>query len=127
MDFKIKSIHHIKLTVSDLKISREFYENLPGFKVVANYPGFIMFYAGSFYLGITNHKGKQKKRVFDERDVGLDHVSFEVGSREDLDKAIEFFEKKNIKHGKIDKLSNNLYVLTFRDPDNIQLELTWKQ
>lgn len=123
----IKGIHHIKLTVTDLGKSRKFYQKLPGFKIVAKHPGFIMFFNGHFYLGLTDHKGKVNKGRFNEFNVGMDHVSFEVESRKDLDGALIFFDKEKIKHGEIEKLSNDLYVLAFRDPDNIQLELSWKE
>jgi len=127
MRFKIKIIHHIKLTVSDLKKSKEFYQRLFGFKIVAEYSGFVMFYSGNFYLGLTDHKGDTQRQEFNEKDVGLDHVSFEVESKADLDKALSYFKQQNIPHGQVEKLSNNLYVLAFRDPDNIQLELAWRK
>lgn len=76
----IKNIHHIELTVSDLGRSKEFYSQIPGFKLVASYPNFYMFSCGDFYLGLTDHKGKQKEKRFDEKNVGLDHVSFAVKS-----------------------------------------------
>lgn len=124
--FNIKNIHHIEITVSDIKRSKEFYLRLPGFKIVAEYANFVMFNNGFFYFGLTDHKGKQDTTIFSEKNVGLDHVSFCVASKKDLDNAIVFFDKENIKHGRINKLSNNLHVLAFRDPDNIQLELSWK-
>lgn len=127
MNFKIKKVHHVKLTVRDLKISKEFYESLPGFKCVADYPDFIMFSAGNFYLGLTTHLRKNTAESFSEFRIGLDHLSFEVKSRQDLDSALMFFDKNKIPHGKIEKLSNNLFVLSFRDPDNIQLELCCKE
>lgn len=105
-----------------MQISKRFYGSLPGFKCVAEYPDFVMFSVGSFYLGLTTHH--KQKEGFDETATGLDHVSFEV---ENLDLAIKFFDENNIKHGEIKKLSNDLYVLAFRDPDNIQLELCYKK
>jgi glyoxylase I family protein len=125
MNFKINKIHHIELTVRDLNVSKYFYEALPGFKCVAEYPDFLMFSVGDFYLGLTTHN--KSNSTFDETVTGLDHVSFEVSSRQDLDSAVSFFDAKTIKHGDIKKLSNNLWVLAFRDPDNIQLELCWSQ
>jgi catechol 2,3-dioxygenase-like lactoylglutathione lyase family enzyme len=122
----IAGIHHLELTVSDLERSKRFYEKLPGLKIVANYPGFIMFAGKGFYLGLTDHAHNQKEKVFREQNVGLDHVSFSVAKREELDEAIKFFERENISHGEIKELSNKLFVLAFRDPDNIQLELAWK-
>lgn len=126
MRFKINKIHHIKLTVRNLEISRKFYESLPGFKCVADYPDFIMFSAGNFYLGLTGQNGKILKNSFSEFNIGLDHFSFEVQSKRDLESALEFFDKNKIPHGGIEKLSNGLSILVFRDPDNIQLELCCK-
>lgn len=123
----IKSIDHIKLTVSDMEVSKHFYEMLPGFKIVASYPNFIMFSCGNFKLGITDHNKKQSSNRFHETNIGLDHVSFKVSKKEDLEEALNFFKKENILHGEIKKLSNNACVLTFRDPDNIQLEFTWRE
>ena len=123
----ILGIHHVELTVRDLKKSQEFYEKLPGFKKVAEYQNFIMFFNGHFYLGLTDHKNEQTTDSFTETNIGLDHVSFLVKSREDLTAALELFDNEQIAHGEIKKLSNNLWVLAFRDPDNIQLELCWKE
>lgn len=55
---------------------------------------------------------------------GIHHIKLTVT---DLEKSRKFFDKEDIKHGEIEKLSNDLYVLAFRDPDNIQLELSWKK
>ena len=127
MKFNILGIHHLKLTVSNLERSKRFYQKFPVFKIVAEYPGFVMFFNGHFYLGLTDHKGKVKKSRFSEFEAGLDHVSFTVESKNDLLDAIKFFDKEKIPHGKIERLSNNLNVLAFRDPDNIQLELSWRK
>lgn len=127
MPFTITGIHHIELTVKNLQVSKLFYSKLPGFKEVAEYPHFIMFYTGSFYFGITDHEGKQHTTVFDEKNIGLDHISFEVSKKEDLNTAVQFFDSEKIPHGEIKKLSNNLYVLAFRDRDNIQLELCFRE
>lgn len=127
MNFTINKIHHIKLTVRDLGISKKFYESLPSFKCVANYPDFIMFSVGNSYLGLTTHNGKMLKNLFSEFNIGLDHFSFEVKSKQDLESALEFFDKNKIQHGSIEKLSNSLLILAFRDPDNIQLELCCKE
>lgn len=120
---KIKGIHHIKLSVSDLERSKDFYNKLPGFKIVAEHPDFVMFHNGNFYLGLTTHNGKVKG-IFDEETVGMDHVSFEVVSIKELNECQELLERENITHGKIKKLSNDVFVLAFRDPDNIQLEFS---
>ncbi|MBI3379502.1 VOC family protein [Candidatus Gottesmanbacteria bacterium] len=127
MSFKIDGIHHIEFTAFNLQKSKQFYAKLPGFKLVAEYSNFVMFFNGFFYLGLTDHKGTLKENRFDEKNAGMDHISFTVKSKKDLEDAIVFFDKEKIEHGEIKKLSNQLYVLAFRDPDNIQLELSWRE
>ena len=62
---------------------------------------------------------------FDENRVGLDHISFSVGSRVDLEQALQELDRRGIPHGEIKDLGDlGILVLSFRDPDNIQLELT---
>ena len=56
-----------------------------------------------------------------------DHLSFTVPDRDALEKALVVFEEQGIPHGEITDLSPRglpMIVLVFRDPDNIQLELT---
>jgi glyoxylase I family protein len=57
--------------------------------------------------------------------VGLDHLSFSVPSREDLEQAVRSFDEHGVPHGAITRLpSFAIDVLPFEDPDGIQLELT---
>lgn len=123
---KVTGINHIELSVTDLQRSKNYYEKLPNFKVVAEYPGFIMFSCGNFKLGLTDHDGKLTTGTFSEYNVGLDHISFTLSSNEDLEEALAWLDEQNIQHGDIKTLSNKSKVLAFRDPDNIQLEFTYK-
>jgi len=62
---------------------------------------------------------------FDEDRAGLDHLSFSVGSRAELDEVRGLLEREGIRHGGIKELAAlGIAVLEFRDPDNIQLEIT---
>ena len=62
---------------------------------------------------------------FDENRVGLDHISFSVSSRDDLERAAQEFDRLGISHGEIKDLGGlGILVMAFRDPDNIQLEMT---
>jgi len=57
--------------------------------------------------------------------VGLDHVSFTVSNRQELEKAVRILDERKVPHGKIVDLAPlQIYVLMLRDPDNIQVELT---
>jgi len=61
---------------------------------------------------------------FDPDRVGLDHLSFDVPSREDLEQAIRLFDEHGVTHGEITRLpSFGIDVLSFEDPDGIRLEV----
>ena len=65
---------------------------------------------------------------FDPDRVGLDHLSFSVASRDDLEQAARLFDEQGVPHGEITRLpSFGIDVLPFEDPDGIQLELTAPQ
>jgi len=65
---------------------------------------------------------------FDPDRVGLDHLSFSVASRDDLEHAARLFDEQGVPHGEITRLpSFGIDVLPFEDPDGIQLELTAPQ
>ena len=62
---------------------------------------------------------------FDPDRVGLDHLSFGVPGREDLEQAARLFDEHGVTHGEITRLASfGIDVLSFEDPDGIQLELT---
>jgi glyoxylase I family protein len=64
---------------------------------------------------------------FSEFHVGLDHLEFLVARREDLDDWAERLDQLGIDHSGVKALSyTRNSMLTFRDPDNIQLEFFWR-
>jgi glyoxylase I family protein len=131
-------IHHLRLTVTDIARSREFYTGLLGFDVAVESPppgdpsadeayrvlfGGIVMMRGNLLLGLR--PVAQAGDRFDEDRVGLDHLSFSVGSHAELEAATRIFDAKGVPHGQITPLpSFGIFVLPFRDPDNIQVELT---
>ncbi len=57
--------------------------------------------------------------------VGLDHLSFGVANRAELNKAAALFDERGVEHGEITDLPGfGIIILSFNDPDGIQLELT---
>jgi catechol 2,3-dioxygenase-like lactoylglutathione lyase family enzyme len=131
-------IHHLRLTVTDVKRSREFYTGLLGFQVVAESPppgdpaaaetfkilfGGVVMMRGNLIMGLRP-MAPATDRFHPDR-AGLDHLSFGVPAHEDLEQAIRLFDERGVTHGEITRLpSFGIDVLSFEDPDGIQLELT---
>ena len=63
---------------------------------------------------------------FGEDRVGLDHHSVSVGSRDDLEAAARLLDERGAPHRAIKDLGSDatMFILEFRDPDNIQLEFS---
>ena len=78
---------------------------------------------GSVMLGLDSSPIAGDR--FDEKRVGLDHLSFQVAHRVDLETAAAYFDENNIDHGEITDLTGfGISILAFHDPDNIALEFT---
>ena len=132
-------IHHLRLTVTDVNRSKDFYTGVLGFQVAVDAPppsdhpeyGLIkaalqegvVLINGTMLMGLRPARSKSDR--FDEFRVGLDHMSFAVNSRADLERAVQALDARGVPHGEIKDLGTlfRLYVLAFRDPDNIQLEM----
>jgi catechol 2,3-dioxygenase-like lactoylglutathione lyase family enzyme len=123
-------IHHVALTVTDVPRARDFYTRVLGFQVMAEIGPKTIMSNGSTILAINGAYDATQvpsNDRFTENRAGLDHVSFAVPSRAQLENALQVFDSNNVSHGEINDLSPAglpLFVLAFRDPDNIQLELT---
>lgn len=131
MDNRINvgGVHHLRLTVADVERARSFYTGVLGFDFLMDLPPGVLLHNGQFLLGLglAPHEGADSSGDrFDENRVGLDHLSFGVESRRDLDEAVRILDERNVPHGEIKDLGPDfgIYILAFRDPDNIQLELT---
>ena len=71
-------------------------------------------------LGLLTHRTNQGD-AFSEYRTGLDHLEFGVASRQELEAWKARLDDLGIKHSPIKERPTSL-ILTFRDPDNIQLE-----
>lgn len=123
------AIHHLTLTVTDIERAREFYTSLLGFQVAMMFGPRAILSNGTVILVLTPPPDPTRAISddhFNENRVGLDHVSFGVSSRDELEQAVRLFDEQGVSHGEIKDLGPDLgiYVLAFRDPDNIQIELT---
>ena len=131
-------IHHLRLTVTDVERSRRFYTGLLGFEVAVESPpdddpsaaevfkilfGGVVMVRGNLLMGLRPMAPAGDR--FDPDRVGLDHLSFSVTSRDELDHAFALLDEYRVPHGQITSLASfGIDVLPFEDPDGVQLELT---
>jgi catechol 2,3-dioxygenase-like lactoylglutathione lyase family enzyme len=75
-------------------------------------------------IGLHTNTGNDGE-PFDEACTGLDHVGFNVCTREELEAWAAWLDKLGIEHSGIRDGDEPFAfaTLVFRDPDNIQLEL----
>lgn len=129
---------HVRLTVTDIERSRAFYDRVFGFAVAYEAPpagadqatqdalGFL--FGGVIYsFGDGNLLGLRPVApggdAFDEDRVGLDHLAFRLPARADLDAAVAALDELGVPHEDPKDLGM-MWILEFRDPDGVALELT---
>ncbi len=121
-------VHHIRLIVTDPVRSRDFYTRFLNFTVAAELPPGFVLTNGNMLLGVTSPWDESQALPndrFSPNRVGLDHLSFGVANRAELDKAAALFEEHGVEHGEVSDLPPfGITILSFSDPDGIQLELT---
>ncbi|WP_130289103.1 VOC family protein [Pseudonocardia sediminis] len=127
---------HVRITVRDIARSREFYDSVFGFPVAVELPadadeatreqmwflfgGVIYQIPGGALFGLRPMAPESD--TFDENRVGLDHLSFSVGTVADLEAASAHLDSLSIKHEGVKDIGMG-HLLEFRDPDGIALEL----
>jgi glyoxylase I family protein len=136
-------VHHMRMAVTDVQRSRAFYTEVLGFEVAVDAPpppgdenhevvvdslqgGVILMHQGMFFgLRPVDDERAAAADRFDPLRVGLDHLSFAVPTRADLDAAARLLDERGVEHGPIrDLVPLGLSFLAFFDPDGIALELT---
>ena len=121
-------VHHIRLIVTDPIRSRDFYTSLLNFTVAAELPPGFVLTNGNMLLGMTSPWDASQALPndrFSSNRVGLDHLSFSVASKAELHKAAALFEEHGVEHGEVRDLPPfGITILSFSDPDGIQVELT---
>jgi len=136
MPLTVDGFSHVRLTVTDIARSREFYESVFGWEVAHEVPegadeatreqlgflfgGVIYHFAGGLF-GLRPVAPSSDE--FSEDRVGLDHVAFSVASLDALTSAAATLDELGIAHEEIKDLGQ-MSILEFRDPDGVALELT---
>ena len=119
---------YVGLSVTDARRSAGWYREVLGFEVERDNLGestrrsdwdevLLRHPHSDVRIGLLRHRTNDGE-PFSEFRTGLDHVEFEVGSLEELDGWRRRLDTAGVPHS-----GARPHIVTFRDPDNIQLEL----
>jgi glyoxylase I family protein len=121
-------LHHISLTVTDVERSAEWYSRTLGFERRGVMPNerFERLALGHpempLLLTLTSHHGRPAGR-FDETVTGLDHLAFRTRSPEDVDTWRTWLVAQQVACSDVkDGALPGSRLITFRDPDGVQIE-----
>ncbi len=130
----VTGLSHVGLTVRDVLASEAWYTEVlglvrvfvephgtsDGYAVVMTRPGTGLF------LGLDHHP-EADRAMFSALRTGLDHVSLQLDTREDIDAWVTHLEAMGVEHGRvIESAQPGPHALVqFCDPDGIALELFW--
>jgi glyoxylase I family protein len=132
-------ISHVRLTVTDIDRSKEFYIRLLGSQPAMDMSdkrdepgvdddperlyGGCVFALGDQILGLRPVASDGD--TFNSTRVGLDHLSLLVESLADLHATTARLDHAGIEHGEVNELTGfGIAILSVQDPDDINLELT---
>ncbi|WP_426561941.1 VOC family protein [Angustibacter sp. McL0619] len=118
---------HVAVTVTDLQRSTAWYTALFGSEPVldedeesGDFHHTVYALSGGQLFGLHTH-AEPAAGTFDERQTGLDHVSFACSGRGELQKWADHLATLGVSHEGIKDASYGSGV-SFRDPDGIALE-----
>jgi catechol 2,3-dioxygenase-like lactoylglutathione lyase family enzyme len=131
-------LHHIALTVTDVDASVRWYENVFDIQFKQDIPheggvGKLLADESFDLIMVLHDHDTNDGDVFGETTTGLDHIGLRVPGRADLEAWQSHLESHGVEpRAAADKpstqspIADEAYgsVLVFRDPDNIQLELS---
>jgi glyoxylase I family protein len=122
----VPAITHVAVTVSDLAVSEAWYTNVLGAGPVLDEDTgpfrHVVYQLGNTLLGLHGFPELATSDPFDERRPGLDHVAFGCADRDELVAWAARLDALGVPHGDIVDAGYGS-GLSFRDPDNIALEL----
>ena len=129
----LERIDHFGLTVTDIEVSEEWYGRVLGMQRLFVEPHHggdgssycVVLGGGGVMFGLDHHP-TNAGQSFDAACTGLDHVCLRVPSRAALDAWTEHLDREGVEHSGVVELEAagmHFSIVSFRDPDNIALEL----
>jgi catechol 2,3-dioxygenase-like lactoylglutathione lyase family enzyme len=120
------AVAHVAITVTDIEASKQWYTRVLGAEAVLDEDTgpfrHVVYALGNTLLGLHAFPVLSSEEKFDERRPGLDHIAFGVGSRQELVGWAARLDELGVARGEIIDAHYGS-GLSFRDPDNIALEL----
>lgn len=129
------NLYHIQINISNPLIS------IPFYKEMFSYLDYKIIEQGEDYIGFSNGindfwfittESKYVINKFHRKNVGLNHISFVLDSKEKVDEFNEKFIKKNNINTLYDSpksfpnYSKDYYAVFFEDPDRIKIEIAYR-
>jgi glyoxylase I family protein len=129
----IAGIHHVGLTVTDVEASAAWYQRVLGLQREFDEPHHRSDQGGraivlcnadmSLSVGLDHHPANQGEG-FDPTRTGLDHACFQVASIDELQTWPAHLEAEGVQSSGVYAMKGMpISLVTFHDPDGIQLEL----
>ena len=126
------TLYHVQVNVGDAAVSLPFYRALLGhleYRVVHDAGGVAGFSDGRSDLWLIGTEPPHRAAGFHRKRVGLNHLAFRVGRREEVDRFAEEFLRP---HGipalyesprEFPEYAPGYYAVFFEDPDRVKLEV----
>jgi catechol 2,3-dioxygenase-like lactoylglutathione lyase family enzyme len=117
-----QGIAHVTLTVSDIKKTKAFYEELFKVSLKPDNPKSFSLLSVGIPCWFTQWESGDKDDRFDESRVGLDHVAFRLKTLDELEMVVSGLEAMGVTTAGVERFAGKYPYVAFRDPDNIQTE-----
>ncbi|MGA9358865.1 MAG: VOC family protein [Mycobacterium sp.] len=123
---ELKRISHVEFSVTDCDRAATWWHDVMGFTEVhrARHDSFEnrdLIHPTGMSVAVKTHD-EPLSLSFDERCIGLDHISFEIADRDEMQCWLTHLDAMGVAHSGIKETALGPLVV-FRDPDNIQVEL----
>lgn len=128
-------VYHIQINVSEKKKSFPFYKELLallGYKILFEKGPVLGMGNKTTDIWLIQTSVKFKSNKYHRKNTGLNHISFGVESKDDVDQITkDFIKLKNIRPlynspKEFPEYEAGYYAVFFEDPDKIKLEITYK-
>ncbi|WP_203331990.1 VOC family protein [Planococcus beigongshangi] len=123
-------IHHIELNVSDLNVSRQFYDQLfplLGYRLFQDWSEGFSYRKEKQYLVFVQTVPEFLEAGYHRKAVGLNHLAFHASSTAEVDMITQQMRQSNVKILYEDRHpyagGEETYAVFMEDPDRLKIEI----